>query len=208
MLPIPALADRHDRQHNGSQRRAAADQSVSVQHAVPRAVPPHQVVPAPRTVLGAPRYQRPYAPRYSSPVIVAPRVVIPRVYAYRPYVFRPRFSLGFGVFVGYPVPYTYPYPYSAPIYGYPYPAGIGVVPGPTTYGGVSLDVVPTDAAVYVDGTYAGIVSDFDGTRQPLTLVVGMHRIEVDAAGFQPLIFDVMVQPGQVIPYRGDLPPAY
>jgi hypothetical protein len=118
MLPIPALADRHDRQHNGSQRRAAADQSVSVQHAVPRAVPPHQVVPAPRTVLGAPRYQRPYAPRYSSPVIVAPRVVIPRVYAYRPYVFRPRFSLGFGVFVGYPVPYTYPYPYSAPIYGY------------------------------------------------------------------------------------------
>ena len=30
---------------------------------------------------------------------------------YRPYVFRPRVRVGFGVFVGYPVPYTYSYGY-------------------------------------------------------------------------------------------------
>lgn len=45
---------------------------------------------------------------------------------YRPYYsFRPRFSLGFGLWAGYPVPYAYsyydPFYYSAP-YGYPYPS--------------------------------------------------------------------------------------
>ena len=126
---------------------------------------------------------------------------------YRPYVFRPRFHLGFGIFGGYPVTYSYAYPYPIPIYGYGAPVRPVIVgPNSAYYGGIALEISPDDAAVFVDGNYAGIVRDFDGTSQPLTLVAGTHRIEVQAPGMAPLVFDVTVQPGQVIPYRGDLRP--
>jgi hypothetical protein len=81
-----------------------------------------------------------------------------------------------------------------------------ITPGGSSYGGVALEVTPYDADVFVDGQYAGHVEDFDGTTQPLTLTAGTHRIEVQAAGFEPMVVDVGVQPGQVIPYRGDLRP--
>ena len=58
----------------------------------------------------------------------------------------------------------------------------------------------------MDGSYAGYAGDFDGTQQPLTLDPGTHRVEVQAPGYAPLVIDVQVQPGQVIPYRGDLQP--
>jgi hypothetical protein len=154
------------------------------------AVPRREVI-VPRTY--APRYEPRYSPRYSA------RAYVPfwqvRTY-YRPYAFRPRFSIGFNIFAGYPVPYTYAYPY-------PYSYGR---PPASYYGGVVLEIEPEDAAVYVDGAYAGIVSDFDGSRQPLTLTAGTHRVEVQEPGLAPLVFDVSVQPGQVIPYRGDLRP--
>ena len=148
----------------------------------------------------SPRYDRRYSPRYS------PRVYAPRSY-YRPYVFRPRFSIGFGIFAGHPVPYTYSYPYPIAVYGYRAPrAPVIVGPGSPVYGAVALEITPIDAEVYVDGSYAGYVGDFDGSRQPLTLTAGTHRVEVQAPGYAPLVIDVMVQPGQVIPYRGDLQP--
>jgi hypothetical protein len=121
-------------------------------------------------------------------------------------VFRPHFRTTFGFFVGYPVPYLYPYPYEVPVYGYAVPGPVTVVPGPTTYGGVTFEVSPSDTAVYVDDTYAGTVDTFDGTTEPLTLAAGTHRIELQADGYEPLTFDVIVQAGQVIPYRGDLQP--
>jgi hypothetical protein len=65
-------------------------------------------------------------------------------------------------------------------------------------------VKPRDAEVYVDGYYAGIVDDFDGMWQQLRLDDGGHRIEVRMPGLAPLTFDVMVQPGRTITYRGDL----
>jgi hypothetical protein len=122
-------------------------------------------------------------------------------------VFRPRLSIGFGIFAGYPVPYTYSYPYPIAVYGYRAPvAPVVVGPGSPYYGGVALEITPIDGEVFVDGSYAGYVGDFDGTRQPLTLTAGTHRVEVQAPGYEPLVVDVMVQPGQVIPYRGDLRP--
>ena len=125
---------------------------------------------------------------------------------FRPYYFRPHFSLGFGLYLGYPVPY-YAYPYQVPVYGYGAPYGeVSVGPNDTAYGGVALQITPSDAAVYVDGNYAGIVSDFDGSRQPLTLVPGQHHIEIDQTGFEPWAFDVTVQAGMVIPYQGSLRP--
>lgn len=124
---------------------------------------------------------------------------------YRPYVFRPRLRIGFGLFLGYPVPYTYAYSDPVRIYGYGAP-GYPVVVGPaqSIYGGVALEITPNDAEVWVDGAYAGIVRDFDGTRQPLTLTAGTHRIELRLGGYVPTVFDVTVQPGEVIPYQGGL----
>ena len=122
-------------------------------------------------------------------------------------MFRPRFSIGFGIFAGYPVPYTYSYPYPIAVYGYRAPrAPVIVGPGSPDYGAVALEINPIDAEVYVDGSYAGNVGDFDGSQQPLTLTAGTHRVEVQAPGYAPLVIDVQVQPGQVIPYRGDLQP--
>ncbi|MGD9902469.1 MAG: hypothetical protein AB7U83_03280 [Vicinamibacterales bacterium] len=84
--------------------------------------------------------------------------------------------------------------------------GYGAYAGPSGWsiGSVRLKVEPKDAEVYVDGYYAGIVDDFDGIWQRLRLDDGGHRIEVRKPGLPPLIFDVMVQPGRTITYRGDL----
>jgi hypothetical protein len=181
-----------------------------------------------------------YSPGYYSPrYYAAPRVYGPvyrsfgyrfygyPTYVYRPYFFRPHFSIGFGFFAGYPVPYTYAYPeyypyavpypvpYPAP-YGYPstgYPpdyyqqGSVTVAPGPSVSGGVSFEVNPPTAQVYVDGQYVGTVETFDGTKQPLTIATGEHRIELRCQGYETVTFDVNVLAGQVIPYRGDLRPA-
>ena len=122
-------------------------------------------------------------------------------------MFRPRYSIGYGFFCGYPVPYTYSYPYPIEVYGYGAPRSrVMMAPGSSYYGGVALEITPYDADVFVDGEYAGRVEDFDGTTRPLTLTAGTHRIEVQAQGYEPMVVDVGVQPGQVIPYRGDLRP--
>jgi hypothetical protein len=150
-----------------------------------------------------------------------------RPYVYRPYAFRPHFSIGFGFFAGYAVPYSwdyptyYPYasPYPAP-YGYPTtgyppeyyesnsvnvtPGPSNVAPGPSNSGGVSFEVNPAEAQVFVDGRYVGVAQSFDGTKQPLTLPAGQHRVELRAEGYQVVTFDVNVLAGQVIPYRGDM----
>jgi len=129
------------------------------------------------------------------------------------YAFRPRFSIGFGLFVGFPV--TYPYSYGLPAYVYPsyptYPYGsVGVYgstnPAPQDFGGVSFEITPDDAQIVVDGQYVGTVRDFSPSYQPLTLTPGPHHIELQAEGCLPMAFDVQVQPGQVIPYRGALQP--
>ena len=111
-----------------------------------------------------------------------------RFYTPRPY--RSGFGFGFGIFFGQPFPYRYSYPVLP--YGYP-----TIAPG-VAYGGVSFGMSPADADVYVDGHYVGVTEDFAGT-QPLTLAAGRHRIELQAAGYVPLVFDMNVLPGQVIP---------
>ena len=165
------------------------------------------------------RYERPRT------VIIEPRRAY-RSYGSRAYsyTFRPRVRVGFGVFLGYPVPYpSYdPYAYPSQVYGSQYPAYGYPAPGPgypsqgpgyqvgpngaAAYGGVSLDISPSDATVYVDGTYVGPADEFYDPSHPLSLRAGRHRIQVQAPGYQPLFFDVDVLPGQVIPYQGDLQP--
>ena len=190
-----AVSPRAESRREAVSPRAESRRDWYVQRAVPRreVIAPRYGY-APRYV---PRYEPRYIPRYGYGV---------RSY-YRPYAFRPRISIGFGIFAGYPVPYAYRYPYPVPVYGYAAPRGpVMIGPGSNVYGGIALEITPGDAAVYVDGTYAGVVADFDGSTQPLTLTGGTHRIDIEARGFAPLIFDVGVQAGQVIPYRGDLQP--
>ena len=118
---------------------------------------------------------------------------------YRPYyAFRPRLRLGFGIYIGYPVAYPVWYdPYLSTAYSW-YRPGI-------SYGGVSFDIQPVDAEIWVDGNYVGVVQDFGPYAAPLTLPAGPHHIDLQASGFGPMSFDITVVPRQVIPYQGTLP---
>ena len=130
-------------------------------------------------------------------VYIAPRVVA------RPI---PRHYYGSGghlsVFFGFGSGYRYGSPYYGPVYGPPAPVVYGAAP--RYYGDVRLQIRPRDAAVYVDGYYAGIVDNFDGVFQRLTLAVGPHEIEVEAPGCEPQVFNVYVDPTRTVDLHGDL----
>jgi PEGA domain len=194
----------------------------------------------------------PYRSGGSRVVVAAPYRSYSYPYYSRPYyAFRPRVSVGFGLYVGYPVafpyfgygygysypyrygygypyPYTsYPYPYAYSGSSYPYPdyrpsaypsssypssappaaqGSIGVGPGTPqgSSGGISFDITPNNAQVYVEGQYAGLVSAFSPTSQPLTLAPGRHHVEIRLVGYQTMTFETEVTPGQVVPYQGTM----
>jgi hypothetical protein len=132
----------------------------------------------------------------------------PRIYAaprYIPVPSRPRHYYGSGghlsVYFGWGNGYLYGTPWSGRVYGYIAPQVYGAR---IYYGDVRLQVRPRDAAVYVDGYYAGIVDDFDGVFQRLTLQAGPHQIELSAPGLEPQFFDVYVDPVQTVNIRTDL----
>lgn len=101
-------------------------------------------------------------------------------------------SYGHGYAMG-PSYWYDPYWYGAHSYGYPPPAAC--------YGGVRIKGAARDAQVYVDGAYAGIVDDFDGVFQRLTLEPGPHQLEVRTPGISPVPFDVNVQVGRTLTIR-------
>jgi hypothetical protein len=96
-------------------------------------------------------------------------------------------AVGVGVGFGYPVPaYGYGYYPWAPYYQvgpypYPYPYPFHYVdPGAS----VRLEVTPKQAEVYVDGFYAGVVDDYDGTFQRLHIPPGEHDITLYLDGYR------------------------
>lgn len=107
-----------------------------------------------------------------------------------PYGWGPAWSYGAGPFWG-------------PGFGGAMYVGSGVA---RPYGGVRIDLAERDAEVLVDGYYAGTVEDFDGSFQHLNLEPGPHRIEIRREGFEPVSFDVNVEPGRTITYRTRLRP--
>jgi len=128
------------------------------------------------------------------------------------FVFRPRFDLGFGLFAGYPFPYPwddvvidpYAYPYGVDPYGtYGATADLNEL---RDYGGISLDITPSDATVTVDDAVAGTAETFSPSSAPLTLAPGRHHIVIEKPGYQTMTFDVNVLKGQVIPYKGTMQP--
>jgi len=86
-------------------------------------------------------------------------------YAYGPYAYGP---YPYASPYPYTSPYPYGYPYRAPAYGYPpsgyppanypppAPGSVAVQPGQaeSESGGVSFEITPNTAAVYVDGQYS------------------------------------------------------
>jgi hypothetical protein len=77
---------------------------------------------------------------------------------------------------------------------------------PGASSGVTFQVSPATAEVFVDGAYAGTVQDFWADLEPLMLVTGSHRIELRAPGYNTATLDVTTTPGQVIPFFGELEP--
>jgi hypothetical protein len=86
-------------------------------------------------------------------------------------------------------------------YGYGYPYAID------NHGSLRLEVSPKTAQVFVDGSYAGVVDQFDGHFHHLDLTPGGHRIEVRQPGFQPLTFQAYIQPGHTTDFKRTLSPA-
>jgi hypothetical protein len=106
-------------------------------------------------------------------------------------------------------PASYP-PASYPRSGYPPSGSVDVdaqvpnQPNQANMGGVSFEVTPTTAEVFVDGQYLGTVGQFTATSQPLGLTPGRHHIEIRAAGYRTMALDADIVAGQVIPYQGTL----
>ena len=156
-----------------------------------RAAPPPRPAPRPRDRAGAPNRGR--------TVVVRPPAVYDNYYYYP----RRTYPYGYGAFgLGYLYydPYRWqPGAYSGHGYGYD-PRQVNSF----NAGELRLDVSPREAQVYVDGYFAGAVDDYDGAFQALTLESGPYQIEIVAPGYDTLTFDVRINPGQKITYRGDL----
>ena len=120
---------------------------------------------------------------------------------------------GYGYGLGY---FAYdPYMFGGGYGGYPYGPGGGY--GYESYGGgsygttrsgevgsIRLKVKPSNAQVYVDGYYVGVIDSFDGSFQRLGIETGSHKVEVRAEGYETVQFEVMVMPGETITYKGEL----
>ena len=193
--------------------------------AVPRALP-RGVSPSNGNPVYRPNYQPNYQPNYRpayrpsygasyGPVYPAYRPVYRPYYNayYRPYyTFQPRLHVRFGLWVGVPVAYpyymypaaSYPYAYTYPQPVYPTAGAVAAAGAINAAGGLSFDINPSDARIYVDLQYMGIAAQFTPTEPPLSLAPGRHRVEIHASGFEVIAFDVDILPGQVIPYQGDL----
>jgi PEGA domain len=69
---------------------------------------------------------------------------------------------------------------------------------------VKLNVTPDRAAVFVDGAFAGSVSDFKGLGHGMLIAPGKHKIKIDLAGYRPFETDVNLLPNQKMTVKTDL----
>jgi hypothetical protein len=79
-----------------------------------------------------------------------------------------------------------------------------VQPGQANTGGLSFEVTPSTAQIFVDGSYVGTTGQFTPSSQPLGLTAGHHRVEIRAPGYRTMTFEPDVVAGQVIPYQGTM----
>ena len=69
---------------------------------------------------------------------------------------------------------------------------------------VKIDVTPDRAAVFVDGKFAGSVSDFKGVGKAMLIAPGKHKIKIDLAGYRPFETDIDLLPNQKMTVKTDL----
>ena len=88
------------------------------------------------------------------------------------------------------------YPYWGYPYGYPYayPYG-GAYYSLTSSGDVKTKITPKQTEVYVDGYYAGVADDFDGTFQGLHTSLGGHIVTLRLDGYRTVTENIYVRPG-------------
>ena len=71
-------------------------------------------------------------------------------------------------------------------------------------GVLHLDIKPRDAEVYIDGGLVGRANQFVGLFHKLRLEAGVHRLELRAPGYEPIVANVRIQAGETMTYRGAL----
>lgn len=59
---------------------------------------------------------------------------------------------------------------------------------------VKIHAAPDDAAVYVDGTFAGSVHDFGGIGKSMLISPGKHTIKISLPGYQDYVTEVNLGP--------------
>ncbi len=103
-------------------------------------------------------------------------------------------------------PFFGPYPFLGPYafypqypYPYPYPYGRYRLADPES--GVRVLVTPKEAAVYVDGYYAGVVNDFDGFLQRLRVPPGEHEIALHLDGYRTVRQKLYLPPNSTYKLR-------
>ena len=180
---VPAIAQ-HSGGHSGGGHRGGAHAGAAAGHASSRPNAGHAVTghAVPRTNVARHLHRR-------SPI------VLPSI---RSHIGVRGLAFGMG-------PYGYD---GRSRYGYGYPRYISSAYGYGRGSHARLRIVdaPRHARVYVDGYYAGVVDKFDGVFEHLELTPGPHQIEIVAAGFATVVFDVHAQGGRTLTYRTRMVP--
>jgi PEGA domain len=71
-------------------------------------------------------------------------------------------------------------------------------------GGLVLETAPAAAQVFVDGNYVGLAEEFRPNGRAIELTAGAHHVELRAAGYETLTFNVMIGANNIVRYRGDM----
>jgi len=69
---------------------------------------------------------------------------------------------------------------------------------------VKIDVTPERAAVFLDGAYAGSVSDFKGMGRAMLIAPGKHKIKIALAGYRSFDTEITLLPNQKFTLKTDL----
>src|SRR5476649_1634212 len=77
-----------------------------------------------------------------------------------------------------PMPYAYPYRFTGP------------------EGNLRLQITPKQAAVYVDGYFAGQVDQYDGVFQRLHVTPGEHELVVYLTGYRSIHEQLYLGPNE------------
>ena len=169
------------------------------QRTAPKPTAPQPSVPPP-IVFPFPPLMPPPAGGLTSPVPFTPTDPtrpprdLYRVPAGEPFRSRPHVAAGSGG------------AYFGPVYAAPESAATPGRAAPVPASGLlRFDVTPASAQVFVDSYYAGRIADIDDQRA-LTLAAGPHRVEIRASEYEPVTFDVRIDPNDTIVYHRALEP--